>query len=148
MSRLARFEQRWARAAFETLFPSDTCAALPEGIAACDIEAYMNDLRGSISWEASLGLRVAVWMVALSPLWVLRRLTTIASLARADRERVLTSLLASRTYFVRQLVVLLKAMGALLYAGAPNVRERILTPLQQAPLEPLPIRLLARKGAA
>ena len=54
-----------------------------------------------------------------------RKLATIASLAAPDRERVVETLLASRVYSVRSLVMLLKTFGALLYAGDEQIRARL-----------------------
>jgi hypothetical protein len=56
---------------------------------------------------------------------VLGRFCTIAALRPEDRERTLRGLLASPVYFVRQLVMFFKQLGALLYAGAEPVREQV-----------------------
>jgi hypothetical protein len=125
---LSRVELRWARAAFECIFPSNACRELPIGIALLDIEGFLADVRTRAPAEAALGLRIAIWIVGLAPIFVLGRLATIASLAVDDRERVLRALLANRIYAIRQLVVLLKAIGALLYAGAEPVRAFLLPP--------------------
>ena len=79
----------------------------------------------SLPFKARLGLRVAVWLVALAPLFVLRRVATIRGLAPADGERVVAALCASRSYGVRSLVMLLKTFGALLYAGDDRIRARL-----------------------
>jgi hypothetical protein len=131
VSDLTRTELSWARATLETFFPSNACAALPEGIAALDIEGHLQGLRRRAPGEAAFGIRVAIWIVGLAPVFVLGRLCSIASLSGADRERVVRGVLASPVYLVRQLVVFLKQLGALLYAGADPIRERVRTPQTQ-----------------
>ncbi len=119
---LTRFEMASAKAAFVTIFPGD------DGIASMDIEGYVNDTLANIPVEPVLGVRLAIWIVALAPLFVLRRFATLAGLAPPDREIVLVALATSRSYPVRQLVLALKAIAALLYAGSPTVRARLLAP--------------------
>jgi len=74
-----------------------------------------------------------VWLVALAPLFVLGRFATIAGLTVADRERVVARLVVSKSYVVRSLVLILKTMGALLYAGDGAVRARMLVPTPRPP---------------
>jgi hypothetical protein len=123
---LTRTELRWARATLETIFPANACAALPEGIAELDIEGHLQATQRRAPAEARLGIRAAIWIVAFAPLFVLGRLRTIASLSIGDRERVVRAVLASRIYFVRQLAMFFKQLGALLYAGTEAVREGLL----------------------
>ena len=125
--KLSQFETAWAEAEMHAIFPGAseegwptsarwTCAASSAG--SCD----------GCWLRAALGLRLAIWMVALAPVLVLGRLATFGSLALVDRERVLTRLAASSWYAVRSLVTLLKTMGALLYAGNQAVRARMTSP--------------------
>ena len=125
MSKLSVAELSWARAALETFFPSDACPALPYGIRELDIEGHLQGMRRRAPTEAALGIRLAIWIVGLAPVFVLGRFCTIARLGSEDRERTLRGLLASPVYFVRQLVMFLKQVGALLYAGAEQVREQV-----------------------
>ena len=87
----------------------------------------------TILFQAAFGFRAAVWLVALAPLFVLGRLRTIVGLLPADRERLVEKLLANRAYFIRSLVLILKTMGALLYAGDAAVRARMLVPSRPQP---------------
>jgi hypothetical protein len=119
---LTHTELAWARDAFETIFPG------PQGIGAMDVEGYLTSTFAKIPLEPALGLRVAIWIVALSPLFVLGRFSTFHALGPSDREKVMSSLAVHRTYFVRQLVLALKAIGALLYAGDPRVSAQMFAP--------------------
>ncbi|HEX3346060.1 MAG TPA: hypothetical protein VHS09_15860 [Polyangiaceae bacterium] len=125
--RLTRFEDRWAEAAMGAIFPGSAESGLAD-IRAMDVRRFLRQLMRSVPFQAAFGLRAAVWLVALAPLFVLGRLTTIVGLTTPDRERLVETLVASRSYVVRSLVLILKTMGALLYAGNDAVRARMLVP--------------------
>lgn len=73
---------------------------------------------------AGLGLRLALWMVALAPFWLLGRFATISNLARAERTELLARLLHHTSFAVRELALLLKLTAAFALLGTPSVRER------------------------
>ena len=122
--KLARFEDRWAQASLAVMFPGSSDQGFAD-IRAMDVHGYLVEVMRAFPFRVALGLRVAVWLVALAPLFVCRKLATIASLAASERERVVETLLASRAYSVRSLVMLLKTFGALLYAGDEQIRARL-----------------------
>ncbi|HEY2512111.1 MAG TPA: hypothetical protein VGI39_14685 [Polyangiaceae bacterium] len=119
---LTRFERRWAHAAFDTIFPGAERGSLPLGIEDMGLDAFLDETLTSLPFESSIGLRLSVWVIALAPLFVLRRFVTIASLAAEERERVVGAIAASSFYAVRSTVLALKAIGALLYCGDLRVR--------------------------
>ncbi len=124
--RLFAFEEAWARAVLAAMFPVDSEAR---------VEGYGSGFAGIIAkapFEAAVGLRLALLMVVLSPLLLMKRPRTFIGLAPDGKERVLDALLSSSTYVVRQLVMALKTMGALLYARDPAMRRAMLTPKREA----------------
>jgi hypothetical protein len=122
--KLARFEERWAEAAMGAIFPGSRDDGFAD-IRAMDLRGFLQQVVRIVPFQAALGLRVAVWLCALAPLFVLGKLSTLAGLAEVDRERVIVRLCASRLYAVRSLVLILKTMGALLYAGDDAVKARM-----------------------
>lgn len=137
---LTSMEIRWVGAALSAFFPSADRGSLPVGIESLDVGAHFRQVFALAPLEPVLGLRLAIWLVALAPIFVLRRARTIAGLSHADREKVMTALLASPIYAVRQLVIALKAIGALLYCAAPEVRDAVVKVRSGASL----VRLHAR----
>jgi hypothetical protein len=131
--RLTGIENRWAEAAMGAIFPGSHEEGLSD-IRAMDVRGFLGRVVASVPSKVALGLRLAVWIVALAPLFVLGRLATITSLAQADRERVVATLVMSRNYALRSLVMILKTMGALLYAGDDGVRARMMVPRKQKSL--------------
>lgn len=130
--KLARFEHRWAEAAMGAIFPGSSETGLGD-IRGMDVPRFLREVMRCVPFQTALGLRLAIWLVALAPLFVLGRLATIAGLALADREKVVGVLVTSRSYGVRSLVLILKTIGALLYAGDDAVRARMAVPRPRSP---------------
>ena len=126
LRQLSRTELTWARDAFEAIFPPHAGGA--PGIGKMNVEAYLVDTFARIPAEPAIGLRLAIWIVALAPIFVLGRIRTIHGLSGSDRQRVLTKLTMNPVYAVRQLVIALKAVAALLYAGDTGVRAALAQP--------------------
>ena len=124
--RLFGFELAWAAAAFDAVFPERT--ALPHGIARMGPARFFADTIAVSPLEQSIGLRLTLWIVALAPLWILRRPRTISDIGPEDRQRVLERLFASPVYAIRQLVVAFKALGSLLYAQSPEALAAMTSP--------------------
>jgi hypothetical protein len=122
MRSLTRVEYRWARAALGAIYPSDSTESLSLGICDLDIEGFLADLLGRIPLMAALGLRAAIWIVALGPIFLLRRFVTVVRLDRLERQALVGALSSSSIYAVRQLVMALKATGGLLFGAAASVR--------------------------
>lgn len=136
--RLFEFEIAWATAALEATFPERT--QLPHGIARMNPGRFFADTIAASPLEPSIGLRLALWLVALAPFYFRWRPRTISAIPLSERQRVLERLLASPVYAVRELALALKAVGALLYAQSPAIRRAMTTPSsrRRARLEVLP----------
>ena len=111
------------------IYPEPPRSMLPHGVASMHPARFFDRVLASIPFEQSLGLRLTLWMIALAPLFTIRRLGTIASIGEGDRGRVLERLIASRIYVVRQLAMSFKAIATLLYAKSEAVRTAMATPL-------------------
>lgn len=138
--KLTRFEIAWAEAEMQAIFPGSSDEGLTD-ICAMDVRGFITQTMRYMPLQAALGFRVAVWIVALAPLLLLGRLATITGLALPDREKVIARLVANKSYAIRSLVLILKTLGALLYAGDDGVRARMMTSTTPAsaprPLVPL-----------
>jgi hypothetical protein len=134
--RLRSFEQAWTEAAFDAIYPEPPESHLPHGIrsmpSGMQPGLFFDDLLASIPLEQAVGLRLTLWLVALSPLFMIRRLGTIASIAPEERTRVLERLVTSSSYVVRQLAMSFKAVATLLYVQSPSVRKAMGTPVRPA----------------
>jgi hypothetical protein len=118
------FEVRWARVAFDTIFPGSSDAGLVS-MDAMDVEGFVNTTSTHVPAKAAFGLRIAIWLATFAPLFLLRRFKTLGGLERRDREKVIARLLADDSYAIRSLTLILKTIGALLYAGDASVRARM-----------------------
>jgi hypothetical protein len=143
--RLTSMEGAWAKATLSAIFPGSTDGRLA-GIDAMDVRGYLASAMERIPFRAALGLRAAVWVAALAPLFLLGRIVTIAALARAERENVVARLFASRSYGLRSLMMMLKTFGALCYAGDATVRARLMAPQARRSLVPLRLGRAGTRG--
>ena len=124
---LTSIERRWTQVALTSIFPSGVAPHV-RGADVIDNGAALEDVCRRVPARVALGLRAAVWIFAFGPLLVLHRLRTLAGLDEKARERVVLALLTHRIYVVRQLALLLKAFGALMFVAAAGVREGIVHP--------------------
>jgi hypothetical protein len=136
---LTKLETTWAEAAMGAIFPGSSDTGLGD-IRAMDLRGFLSQVMLTVPFQAALGLRLAVWIVALAPLLVLGRFKTIMGLDQAGREDLIARLLANRVYAIRSLVMILKTIGALLYAGDDAVRARMNTPAPQPQLVSLRVK--------
>jgi hypothetical protein len=127
----------WTESAIYAIFAYTPRSALPHGVLSMHPARFFDSVLASIPFEQALGLRVTLWMIALAPLFTIRRLGTIASIGVEDRARVLERLVTSSNYFVRQLAMSFKAIATLLYAKSDAVRAAMSRPLAQPLAEPL-----------
>lgn len=121
---MMRFERRWAQhllAAFAPVSSGEGLAPRPEEV---DYLGVLARMRAKASPLAALGLRLAVWIAALAPLWLWGKVTTISALAIERRSQLLRELLGHRAFAVRELTMLLKLCAAMALLGTPSVRER------------------------
>lgn len=117
------FERRWARHLLAAFAPTGGLGLAPLENEVDYLAALVRMMREA-SPLAAVGLRLAVWMAALAPLWLWGRLTTISKLAGERRTQLLRELLSHRLFAVRELSLLLKLCAAMALLGTPSARMR------------------------
>ncbi len=95
------------------------------GIASMDIETFLDDFCETSPAQAILAIRAAVLVCLFAPMITVGQLAFLTSLPPSDREKALEKLLYHPNYFLRQIVAVLKGIGALLYAADPAVQIRM-----------------------
>lgn len=120
---MTRFELRWAEDLLAGFAPPDGPGLSPHEGEVRYAPVFTRMLRESTPL-AALGLRLAVWIVALAPLWLWGRLRTSSRLSRAERPELLRQLLRHRSFAVRELTTLLKLVAMMALLGTETVRAR------------------------
>ncbi|HKU42639.1 MAG TPA: hypothetical protein VJR89_30985 [Polyangiales bacterium] len=122
---MTRWERSWVVDVLAAFAPSslDVRALAPRDGEVDYLRTWRRMLQGATPL-ARLGMRVALCMVALAPLWLLGRFATFSKLARSERTEVLSRLLRHTSHFVRELALLLKFSAAVALLGTPSVRAR------------------------
>lgn len=121
------FERRWARALLSAFAPAQATprpGLLSPNAREVDYLGTLQRLMRESTPQAAFGLRAAIWLAALSPLWLWGRLSTVTRLANERRVALLEDLLRHRSFVVRELALLLKFCAAMAVLGTPSVRER------------------------
>ncbi len=124
MIALTTVERAWATSALTTIYPAGAHPRV-RGADVIDIGASLEEVLKNAPVRVAFGLRMAVWLFAFAPLYFLR-FRTLPHVDAAGRERMVLALLSSRVYVIRQLAVLLKAFGALMFIRSGGVREAII----------------------
>ena len=117
------FERRWVRDILSSFAPDGG----PELAPSAGTIAYVATYEGmyeSARPIARLGFRLALWLVALAPLWSARRLHTLPGLALAERQALLERLLDHRLHAVREAAFLLKLCACLALFANDDLRAR------------------------
>lgn len=120
---LFAFERRWARALLEAFAPPGGPGLAPQP-GEVDYVAGIQRMLDSFTQRAALGLRVALWIGALAPVWMGARLSSIAGVPMARRTQLVQRLLSHRLFLVRELMFLIKTASSFALLGTPSVRAR------------------------
>ncbi|QQR89848.1 MAG: hypothetical protein IPJ88_17010 [Myxococcales bacterium] len=115
------FEKRWAQAILEAFAPKRD-GLWGAGIQRCDFLNAFATISQSSTPKARLGLRVALWMVALAPLWTGTRFCTMAKLPLQARTELLEGLISSKHFVVRELTTLLKLVSTMAMFSVSELR--------------------------
>ena len=122
---LLGFERRWLHQVLGTIFPRGTHPRLQQGIADYDLELFFDDALGRMPGRARLGLRMALWVIQVAPLFCRVAWSRFSQLDEARQLETLTRLKTSRWYLARELLMLLKAVGSLGFCGLPAVQRSV-----------------------
>ncbi|MBI3553864.1 MAG: hypothetical protein HY077_15320 [Elusimicrobia bacterium] len=113
-----------SRAVIEALIPQGGQPPLP-GAFESGFDDFYARFQNTALPSMRLGFRAALWAAAwLSPL-LIGRVPPLSRLSSEDRERALEAMGASRSYHVRQLLLLLKAVISFHYGAHPAVRRAL-----------------------
>src|SRR5262249_18484280 len=106
------FEKRWAAHLLSGFAPVAGPGLAPRR-GEVDYVAVLARMMRDATPVAALGLRLAIWVAALAPLWLWGKLATISKLAVERHPELLRDLLAHRLFAVRELTMLLKLCAAM-----------------------------------
>ncbi len=116
--RLSALERRWCGAALEAIFEDEGAfGRMSPGEPLSVMEAFI----GGVPRVQRVGLRAMICVAGVAPLLLGMGFRTLDRLPPPARLAVLERLAASRVYFLRQIVIALKSVGALSYASTTRV---------------------------
>jgi hypothetical protein len=121
--RLLRFERRWLVRVCETILPPGDGPDLPRGAAAVPMGRFVDDFVVHAPLLSMLGLRAALWMLMLAPVFLLGRCQAFLDLPHGERVTLLDRLRRSNSYLVRESMLLIKLVACLGFCGLAAVQE-------------------------
>jgi len=124
------FERKWAADLLGAFAPESSGSA--PGVASflaprpgeVDYLATFDLMRRRGTRLAAIGLRLAVWVLALAPMWHQRALRSVSSLSTQQRSELLSRMLVHPRFIARELALLLKLCASMALLGVPSVRAR------------------------
>jgi hypothetical protein len=127
MLRLFGFERQWLVGVLEDVVP---------GTREVPLRRFVDDLLAHAPLEFVAGLRACLWLLVLSPPFLLRRMKSYFGLSFEERLAVHARLKSSSSYVIREMPLLFKMLGCLGYCGLPEVQAEIgITPRDSEPAE-------------
>ena len=122
---MTRWEQVWASEVLNafTVEGAPGLNVLPGEV---DYVGAFSRMRRGSTALASVGLRVALWMVILAPLWLLGRVGTFSALALRDRTELLSRLLCHSSFIDRSTEELSEASDAFIADATGNNAIKII----------------------
>lgn len=117
------FERRWIDAILGSFAPEGGPGLAPRA-GEVDYLGTFIGLYTSARRIARIGFRAGLWLVALAPLWLGRRVRTLPGLPLAERQALLTELLEHRVYAVREAAFLMKLAACLALFASEPLRAR------------------------
>jgi len=119
---LLGFEKRWARRIGGALLPSNALGGLLAEVDPGEAVATQVSL---LPWYCGAGIRAAIWIIWLSPLWVGDDPTTFGGLDAPAQVEALEALLRSDIYPIRSLTLIFKLAICLGVLGRESVIARV-----------------------
>jgi hypothetical protein len=117
------FEERWATAVLAGFAPEGGPGIAPAQ-GEVDYVGAVRRMMHASTRQAAIGLRLALWLTALAPLWLFGRLRTFTSISAERRTEILERMLSHRFYIVREIAFFLKMSACLAMFAACALRER------------------------
>ncbi len=109
----------------EVIVPSGTNERLPLGARDVPVEPFLDDAFKATPLDFRIGFRMCLWVVMLSPLFVLRRFKLAANLTRKERLSLLERFAASDVYLLREMPVMFKVVLGFAYCRVPEVQQAL-----------------------
>lgn len=135
----ADFEHRWIDAILPSFLPAEGTLAPAPG--AVDYRAAAEAMASRATPLAAVGLRLAVWLAALAPVWMLGRAQTIDEISPDRRTEIIERMLSHRAYAIRGPATLLKLNAVLALLRSPTFRAATRYDRPESQRRSLPLRV-------
>lgn len=122
--KLLSIERRFVQAILEGFAPQSSEGGLVPLEGEVDYVGAFCGIADASCDRARIGVRAALWLVALAPLWLGIAFSTMAGLSQEKRAEVLDRMLNSHSFIPRELALLIKISAAFALMSTRSVRAR------------------------
>lgn len=122
--KLLAFERKNVHAILEAFAPYDTQDGLAPQVGEVDYVNAYELIADASTDRARIGVRAALWLTLLAPIWMGIALCSMKSLPIEKRAAIIDRMLASNVFIVRELALLMKIGAAFALMGSRSVRAR------------------------
>lgn len=122
--KLLAFERKNVHAILEAFAPYETEQGLAPQVGEVDYVQAYEIIADSGTSRARIGVRAALWVTLLAPIWMGIAFCSMRSLPIEKRAEIIDRMLASDTFLVRELALLMKIGAAFALMGTRSVRAR------------------------
>jgi hypothetical protein len=123
--KISGMEKRWLRSALAALIPARANARFPLGALDTAAVKLSEEMLAQSPFLAAMGVRAAIWVAYLFPLFIVGKLKTLSGLSPDEQDRYLNRLYDHPLYLIRQTILLLKSVACLSYLADDRVREAL-----------------------
>lgn len=122
--KLLAIERRFVKDVLEGFAPQTSDEGLVPLEGEVDYVGAFEMIASSGTDRARIGVRAALWLVALAPIWLGVALCTMGGLTQERRAALLDRMLSSRAFIVRELALLIKLNAAFAMMSTRSIRAR------------------------
>lgn len=115
---------RHSLAVIDALLPAGDHPRLPGALEA-GFEDFYKDFQKTANLQMRAGFKAALLLAVWAAPVMAGRIPPFSRLTKEDRERALKAMASSRSYHVRQMLLLLKAIVSFSYGANPKVRQAL-----------------------
>lgn len=117
------FEKRWLTRILEAFAPPGSKGLSPDENAVDYVHSYTR-MVSSATLKARIGMRAAIWIVAICPMLIWGRFRLAPNLPMSERTHLLRALLSHSSFLLRELTLLMKLGASMAIFATPGMRAK------------------------
>jgi|GEM_PF-2594806 len=124
--KMRAFELEWAAKMVDAMIPPGVEEKIPKSASETGATEVLREMIFYTPALTALGLRATIWLIELlGPMIAARKFSRFSRLDPSSREKVLDAMYNSKSYFIRQMVLLIKMSSCFAWGADPEVMKAL-----------------------